>query len=66
LVECVPVKPARREVVPKGVSWSDTERNFVYEALQRNNWNRSATADEMGIHTTTLWRKMKRLNIELP
>lgn len=66
LVECVPVKPPRQGVVPKGVSWSDTERNFVYEALRRNNWNRSATADEMGIHTTTLWRKMKRLNIELP
>ena len=66
VVECAPGKPARQEVVPKGVSWSDTERNFVYEALHRNNWNRSATADEMGIHTTTLWRKMKRLNIELP
>jgi PAS domain S-box-containing protein len=66
VVECAPGKPERQDLVHKGVSWSDTERNFVYEALQRNNWNRSATADEMGIHTTTLWRKMKRLNIELP
>jgi PAS domain S-box-containing protein len=65
LVECVPVTPARQEV-SKGASWAETERNFVYEALTRNNWNRSATADEMGIHTTTLWRKMKRLNIESP
>jgi len=50
----------------KEASWAEVERNFVYEALKRNKWNRSATAAEMGIHTTTLWRKMKRLNIEAP
>ncbi|MFH1628922.1 MAG: helix-turn-helix domain-containing protein [Pseudomonadota bacterium] len=32
--------------------------------LKRNNWDRSATAAQIGIHTTTLWRKIKRLNIE--
>lgn len=48
------------------VSWNDVERNFIYEALRKNNWNRSATAAQIGIHTTTLWRKIKRLNIETP
>jgi transcriptional regulator with PAS, ATPase and Fis domain len=50
----------------KGVSWDDMERTFVYEALRKNNWNRAATATQLGIHTTTLWRKMKRLRLDLP
>ena len=50
----------------KASSLKDVERSYIYEALNRNQWNRSATAAEMGIHPTTLWRKMRRLNIELP
>jgi PAS domain S-box-containing protein len=50
----------------KAESLKDVERNYIYEALSRNDWNRSATAAEMGIHPTTLWRKMRRLNIGLP
>ncbi len=50
----------------RSLSLDDMERSFVYEALSRNDWNRAATAAEIGIHPTTLWRKMKRLNIEAP
>ena len=42
------------------------ERSFIYKTLMKNAWNRKATAAEMGIHPTTLWRKMKRLNMEMP
>ncbi|MBW2096657.1 MAG: hypothetical protein JRI80_17440, partial [Deltaproteobacteria bacterium] len=28
-----------------------------------NKWKKAATAQELGIHPTTLWRKMKRLRI---
>ena len=35
-------------------------------ALERNAFNRLATAKELGIHKTTLFRKMKRLGIPLP
>ena len=42
------------------------ERSFIYKTLMKNAWNRKATAKEMGIHPTTLWRKMKRLNLEMP
>jgi transcriptional regulator with PAS, ATPase and Fis domain len=49
-----------------GFSMEDMERTMVYEALRKNNWNRKKTADQMGIHTTTLWRKVKRLNIQIP
>jgi len=47
-------------------SLGEMERSYIREALKRNQWNRTATAAEMGIHPTTLWRKMKRLNIEPP
>jgi PAS domain S-box-containing protein len=44
----------------------DLERNYICDVLRKNNWNRSAAADQMGMHTTTLWRKIKRLNIDTP
>jgi len=47
-------------------SLGEMERTYIREALKRNQWNRTATAAEMGIHPTTLWRKMKRLNVEPP
>ena len=50
----------------KGLSWNEVERNFLLEALKRNQWNRSATAAQLGIHPSTLWRKIKRIGITLP
>lgn len=44
-------------------SWADLERQFLIETLTANQWNRSATAAQLGIHPSTLWRKMKRLNL---
>ena len=48
------------------LTWNEMEKSFIYEALWKNKWSRSATAVQMGIHPTTLWRKMKRLNIKIP
>jgi transcriptional regulator with PAS, ATPase and Fis domain len=50
----------------RGASLDDMERNFLYEAFRQNHWSRAATAAQLGIHTTTLWRKMKRLHLDLP
>ncbi|MEW6671193.1 MAG: sigma 54-interacting transcriptional regulator [Thermodesulfobacteriota bacterium] len=47
-------------------SWNEIERRFIYESLRQNNWNKAATAKQMGVHASTLWRKIKRLNIETP
>ncbi len=41
----------------------DVESKLIAEALQRNGGNRLATASELGIHKTTLWRKMRRLGL---
>jgi transcriptional regulator with PAS, ATPase and Fis domain len=55
--------PAAR---PVRASLTAMERRFIYETLMSNNWNRLATARELGINKTTLWRKMKKLNISAP
>jgi PAS domain S-box-containing protein len=47
-------------------SWNEMERSYIFEALKKNNWNRAATATQLGIHTTTLWRKIKHLNLQIP
>ncbi len=45
---------------------SEIETRAIRDALVRNNWNRSAAARELGIDKTTIWRKCKRLGIQLP
>ena len=58
-------KYIRGKSEPKdNLSWQDLERQFLIEVLRKNKWNRSVTAAQLGIHTSTLWRKMKRLKIE--
>jgi transcriptional regulator of acetoin/glycerol metabolism len=38
----------------------------IHAALERNAFNRLAAARELGIHKTTLFRRMKKLGIALP
>jgi transcriptional regulator with PAS, ATPase and Fis domain len=63
----------RRDRLPISVSTAllrdergKVERSYIFDTLNRNQRNRTATAAEMGIHPTTLWRKMKRFKIEPP
>jgi PAS domain S-box-containing protein len=42
------------------------ERQFILTALASNNYNRLATARQLGIHKTTFFRKIRKLGIELP
>jgi PAS domain S-box-containing protein len=50
----------------KRIKWADLERGFLLQTLRDNNWNRKAAARELGVGRQTLWRKIKRLNIQLP
>ncbi|MFC1829095.1 sigma-54 interaction domain-containing protein [Thermodesulfobacteriota bacterium] len=50
----------------KDFSLDAVEKDFIYAALKKNNWNRKSTASQLGIHPSTLWRKIKRLNLEIP
>lgn len=42
------------------------ERKIILDALRRNQWNRAATADDLKINRTTLYKKMKRLGLDDP
>lgn len=48
------------------MSYQELEKQFLLEALKRNNWKRNITASQLGIHPSTLWRKMKRFEIKDP
>ncbi len=43
-----------------------SEEEAIVKALQKNNFNRLATAKDLGMHKTTLFRKIKKYNIHLP
>ena len=40
------------------------ERQIIRDVLESNGWNRNATADQLGINRTTLYKKMKRLGLD--
>jgi len=42
------------------------EKEVILTALKKNNWNRLQTAKALGIHKTTLFRKIHKLDISLP
>ncbi len=45
---------------------ADPERRIILDTLQRLDWNRLQAAQALGINRTTLYKKMKRLGLELP
>ncbi len=49
-----------------GASLADQEARLIYETLERNQWNQTRTAKELGIHKTTLWRKIQKLGLKAP
>jgi transcriptional regulator with PAS, ATPase and Fis domain len=44
----------------------EMESLFIIAALKRNNWSRKDTAQELGIDTSTLYRKIRKLGLRLP
>ncbi len=48
-----------------GIYPKESEQAIICEALDRNNRNRTRAAKELGIDRSTLWRKIKKYNIEM-
>ena len=47
-------------------SLEEMESIFLTSVLKRNDWSRDRTARELGISSSTLYRKLKRLGLSLP
>jgi DNA-binding NtrC family response regulator len=58
----VAARPAQGKTLKQALE--GPERQIILETLQHHNWNRNATAEQLGINRTTLYKKMKRLGLE--
>lgn len=54
------------KTIPQGRTLAEIEARAIHETLARHNWKRLAAARELGINKTTLWRKIKRLRLDVP
>jgi transcriptional regulator of acetoin/glycerol metabolism len=57
------VNPAIRD---DAVSLREAASACLLSALKQNNWNRLKTAKQLGIHKSTLYRKIKSLGLSVP
>jgi two-component system response regulator AtoC len=51
--------------LPLAVALEEPERRIIEKALQRNNFNRQATAAELDINRTTLYKKMRKYRLDI-
>jgi len=49
-----------------GSELKSAEARVILDALKRNNYSRLAAAHDLGLHKSTLFRKIKKLGITLP
>lgn len=71
-VECLPKRLREQKKLSANLSqtkfqngFKNAERDLIISVLERNNFNRTKAANELNINPSTLWRKMKKLGIEL-
>jgi len=51
--------------LPLEVALETPERRIIESALRRNAWNRQATASELDINRTTLYKKMRKYRLDI-
>ncbi len=71
-VECLPkrLREQKKETdIPINTysknGFRDVERDLIISVLEKNNHNRTKAASELNINPSTLWRKMKKLGIDI-
>jgi PAS domain S-box-containing protein len=60
------LRPTSEDRLPVVPSLGALEARLIVATLRKHGWNRTAASAELGMHKTTLWRKMKRHNIQPP
>jgi Nif-specific regulatory protein len=56
------ISPAKPQSIQK--KKADYEKDMIIQALQKNNWNQSVAAKELGLHESTLRYKMRKFGIK--
>ena len=51
--------------MPLEAALEGPERRIIEAALKRNDWNRQATASELDINRTTLYKKMRKYRLDV-
>ena len=64
--DLIPHQPEKDITIHSISSMDELEANLILQTLEKNNWNRLATAAELGMHKSTLFRKINKLGIKLP
>jgi PAS domain S-box-containing protein len=69
-VECLPQKlkkPGKTRyssnITNVKNNFKEAEKEYIISVLENNSWNRTKAAEELEINPSTLWRKMKKFNI---
>lgn len=60
------LRPHESDRLPESPTLKDLESQLIVSILRKHGWNRGLAAKELGMHKTTLWRKMKRFGIKPP
>lgn len=60
----VPASPIQPLLMPSTPESNDIYRDLIVACLRKNNGSRKLTAQELGISTTTLWRKIRYYHLE--
>jgi len=58
--------PSPEARMARAQTLEDLERSFLQETLHRHDNNRTATARALGIHKSTLYRRIRKLGLTLP
>ena len=68
-VEHLPRQVLGGREVAEGGQWkglAGAEARYLLQVLERHDWHRGRAAGELGLHRTTLQRKIKRLGLQSP
>jgi transcriptional regulator with PAS, ATPase and Fis domain len=60
------LSPREPSIPAEARTLDELERHFIENVIRNNGYNRSAAAKELGIHKSTLYRKIRKLGIDLP
>ncbi|MGC8852220.1 MAG: helix-turn-helix domain-containing protein [Hydrogenobacter sp.] len=57
------IKPEDIQIETQESSHVEEDKERIRRVLEQTGWNKSLAAKVLGMHRTTLWRKMKELGI---